>query len=247
MLPIVTPDEMAAIDAAAPEPVEVLIGRAGGAVARAAIRMLGGTYGRTVVVLAGKGNNGNDGRDAARRLRERGRARHRSRRAHISRRDATRRSRDRRCLRHGLPGIMARADDSRSGARRRHPERSRWADGRALRPGAPGRAHGDICRAEARPVAPARRCARRRDRGRGHRTRREQGASASRRGWRCRGMAPRAARDDAQVEGRGVGRGRFARNDRSGASRREERNAQERATCGSASPVCPSTRRRRPR
>ena len=72
MIPIVTPVEMAAIDAAAPEPVEVLIGRAGAAVARVAIEMLGGTYGRRVVVLAGKGNNGNDGRDAARRLRRRG-------------------------------------------------------------------------------------------------------------------------------------------------------------------------------
>ena len=68
MIPIVTPAEMAAIDAAAPEPVEVLIGRAGAALARAAVDMLGGTYGRRVVVLAGKGNNGNDGRDAARRL-----------------------------------------------------------------------------------------------------------------------------------------------------------------------------------
>ena len=56
---------MAAIDAAAPEPVEVLIHRAGGAVARAALRLLGGTYGRRVVVVAGKGNNGADGRDAA--------------------------------------------------------------------------------------------------------------------------------------------------------------------------------------
>jgi NAD(P)H-hydrate epimerase len=63
---------MAAIDAAAPEPVDVLIGRAGAAVARQARRMLGGTYGRRVVVVAGKGNNGNDGRDAARRLRGRG-------------------------------------------------------------------------------------------------------------------------------------------------------------------------------
>lgn len=67
-----TPEEMGAIDAAAPEPVEVLIGRAGSAVARAAVAMLGGTYGRRVVVVAGKGNNGNDGRDAARRLRRRG-------------------------------------------------------------------------------------------------------------------------------------------------------------------------------
>ena len=68
MIPVVTPAEMAAIDAAAPEPVEVLIERAGAAVARAARQMMGGTYGRRVVVLAGKGNNGNDGRAAARRL-----------------------------------------------------------------------------------------------------------------------------------------------------------------------------------
>ena len=68
MIPIVTPEEMGAIDAAAPEPVEVLIERAGAAVARAALELLGGAYGRRVVVLAGKGNNGNDGRAAAERL-----------------------------------------------------------------------------------------------------------------------------------------------------------------------------------
>jgi hydroxyethylthiazole kinase-like uncharacterized protein yjeF len=72
MLPVLTPDEMAAVDAAAPEPVEVLIGRAGAAVAHAALDLLGGAYGRRVVVVAGKGNNGNDGRDAARRLERRG-------------------------------------------------------------------------------------------------------------------------------------------------------------------------------
>src|SRR5918996_249035 len=72
MLPVLTPDEMAAVDAAAPEPTDVLIGRAGAAVARQAVAMLGGTYGRRVVVVAGKGNNGNDGRDAAGRLRRRG-------------------------------------------------------------------------------------------------------------------------------------------------------------------------------
>ncbi len=72
MLPIVTPEEMRAIDRAAPEPPEVLIERAGEAVARAAIRMLGGTYGRTAVVVAGPGNNGNDGRVAAKRLRTAG-------------------------------------------------------------------------------------------------------------------------------------------------------------------------------
>ena len=67
-LAVVTPTEMAAIDAAAPEPTDVLIERAGAATARAAVRLLGGTYGRRVVVLAGKGNNGNDGRSAAARL-----------------------------------------------------------------------------------------------------------------------------------------------------------------------------------
>jgi ADP-dependent NAD(P)H-hydrate dehydratase / NAD(P)H-hydrate epimerase len=72
VIPIVTPDEMAAIDAAAPEPVEVLIERAGAAVARMAVELLGGTYGRRVVVVAGKGNNGADGRAAARRLAARG-------------------------------------------------------------------------------------------------------------------------------------------------------------------------------
>ncbi|MFT3851478.1 MAG: NAD(P)H-hydrate epimerase [Ilumatobacteraceae bacterium] len=72
MRPIVTPEEMRVIDAWAPEPEEVLIERAGAAVARAARRMLGGTYGRTVVVVVGKGNNGNDGRVAARRLAEGG-------------------------------------------------------------------------------------------------------------------------------------------------------------------------------
>ena len=68
MIPVVTPDEMRAIDAAAMEPVDQLIRRAGAAVAREAIDMLGGTYGRVVNVIAGRGNNGADGRDAARRL-----------------------------------------------------------------------------------------------------------------------------------------------------------------------------------
>ncbi|WP_051063203.1 NAD(P)H-hydrate epimerase, partial [Ilumatobacter nonamiensis] len=72
MIPVVTPDEMRAIDAAAPEPVEVLIHRAGGAVFRAALDLLGGTYGRRVNVIAGAGNNGADGRDAAERLQARG-------------------------------------------------------------------------------------------------------------------------------------------------------------------------------
>ena len=72
MLPVVTPTQMAAIDEAAPEPVEVLIQRAGRAVARQALDMLGGAYGRRVVVLAGRGNNGADGVVAGERLARRG-------------------------------------------------------------------------------------------------------------------------------------------------------------------------------
>ena len=72
MIPVLTPEEMAAVDAAAPEPVEVLIERAGAAVAREALALLEGAYGRRVAVVAGKGNNGNDGRAAAARLRRRG-------------------------------------------------------------------------------------------------------------------------------------------------------------------------------
>jgi len=72
LVPIVTPDEMNAIDHDATESVDELIARAGAAVSRTAIRMMGGTYGRRVVIVVGKGNNGNDGRDAAQRLRAKG-------------------------------------------------------------------------------------------------------------------------------------------------------------------------------
>jgi hydroxyethylthiazole kinase-like uncharacterized protein yjeF len=72
MIPVVTPEEMKAVDEASPDPTEVLVERAGAAVARAALRMMGGGYGRRVVVVAGKGNNGADGRAAAERLRRSG-------------------------------------------------------------------------------------------------------------------------------------------------------------------------------
>ena len=69
MIPIVTPEEMAAIDAAAPEPVDVLIERAGAAVARAALDgCWAGPTGAGSSCSPGKGNNGNDGRAAAARL-----------------------------------------------------------------------------------------------------------------------------------------------------------------------------------
>jgi NAD(P)H-hydrate epimerase len=72
VIPIVTPEQMGAIDAAAPEPVEELVDRAGHAVAREASAMLGGAYGRVVNVIAGGGNNGADGRTAAAYLSKRG-------------------------------------------------------------------------------------------------------------------------------------------------------------------------------
>ena len=68
MIPVLTPAEMAGVDGQAPEPVDVLVGRAGAAVARRAARLLNGTYGKKVTVVAGKGNNGADGRLAARLL-----------------------------------------------------------------------------------------------------------------------------------------------------------------------------------
>ncbi|HEX5266602.1 MAG TPA: NAD(P)H-hydrate dehydratase [Acidimicrobiales bacterium] len=74
MQPVVTVEEMRAIDAAAQRdtPVETLIERAGAVAAHAALDLLGGAYGRRVVVVAGKGHNGDDGRVAARHLAARG-------------------------------------------------------------------------------------------------------------------------------------------------------------------------------
>ena len=74
MIPIVTSAEMRAIDAEALRRTSesTLVARAGTAVGHQAIRMMGGAYGRRVFVLAGKGNNGADGRCAARLLAARG-------------------------------------------------------------------------------------------------------------------------------------------------------------------------------
>ena len=72
--PILTIAEMRAADAEALRTVteQVLVTRAGTAVAASALQMLGGAYGRRVVVIAGRGNNGADGRVAAGTLRRRG-------------------------------------------------------------------------------------------------------------------------------------------------------------------------------
>jgi ADP-dependent NAD(P)H-hydrate dehydratase / NAD(P)H-hydrate epimerase len=71
---VLTRDEMRAADAAMLATVshETLVDRAGTAAAHAALRLLGGAYGRRVVVVAGKGSNGADGRVAAALLTRRG-------------------------------------------------------------------------------------------------------------------------------------------------------------------------------
>jgi len=69
--PVITPDESARLDALAADSVDVLMDRAGFAVAVAAADM-GAGYGTRVIVLCGPGNNGGDGYVAARYLRQRG-------------------------------------------------------------------------------------------------------------------------------------------------------------------------------
>jgi NAD(P)H-hydrate epimerase len=71
MKPVLTPAEAAELDRvtqAAGTPADVLMERAGTAVSRACLDLLGGAYGRRAVVVCGKGNNGGDGLVAARHL-----------------------------------------------------------------------------------------------------------------------------------------------------------------------------------
>ncbi|MGH2636680.1 MAG: NAD(P)H-hydrate dehydratase [Actinomycetota bacterium] len=75
MRPILSPAEAEALDRAAQErgiTVAGLMENAGREVASAAVRLVGGTYGRRAVVVCGKGNNGGDGLVAARALADRG-------------------------------------------------------------------------------------------------------------------------------------------------------------------------------
>jgi NAD(P)H-hydrate epimerase len=71
MKPVLSPQEAAELDRATRArgiPGSVLMERAGWAVARAALDLTGGGYGRRAVVVVGKGNNGGDGLVAARHL-----------------------------------------------------------------------------------------------------------------------------------------------------------------------------------
>jgi len=72
--PVLTTTEMQAVDAraAATTPLDELVERAGTKVALAALELMGGAYGRRVVLVCGRGNNGADGRVAARLLARRG-------------------------------------------------------------------------------------------------------------------------------------------------------------------------------
>jgi hydroxyethylthiazole kinase-like uncharacterized protein yjeF len=71
MKPVITPQEAVQLDRASQARGvggDVLMERAGRAVARATADLLGGVYGRRAVVVCGKGNNGGDGLVAARHL-----------------------------------------------------------------------------------------------------------------------------------------------------------------------------------
>lgn len=71
MEPVLTPDEMRDADeatTASGTPGTELMDRAAHACAVVALRVLGGAYGRRVVVVCGKGNNGGDGIACARHL-----------------------------------------------------------------------------------------------------------------------------------------------------------------------------------
>lgn len=71
MKPVISVEEMRRVDAEASTPVDTLMDAAGYGVAIVAAEM-GGTYGATVHVLCGRGNNGGDGYVAAKYLHRRG-------------------------------------------------------------------------------------------------------------------------------------------------------------------------------
>ena len=71
MKPVLTPQQAVELDRGTQErgvPAELLMERAGRAIARAAVDLTGGVYGRRAVVVCGRGNNGGDGLVAARHL-----------------------------------------------------------------------------------------------------------------------------------------------------------------------------------
>ena len=130
----------------------------GRAVALAALRLLGGAYGRRIVVVAGKGNNGNDGRVAADAAWPGGaRVVDVLDAAIAPGRARPLRPGDRRRLRHRVPRAPTTPRPStrgRAGAGRRHPLGGRRRHRRGLGPGrCAADADGDLRRAQARSPA----------------------------------------------------------------------------------------------
>ena len=160
MEPVLTPEAMGEADRrtiAAGTPVDVLMDRAGRAVAWEVRRVTHGTYGRRVVLVCGKGNNGGDGLVAGARARGLGHAdprvragrRDRPRRVHAC---AGRRRRGRRRdVRHRVP--------RGAGGRRRVGRRAAGRVGRPRRSRSTSRRASTGSRglvARARPCAPTR-------------------------------------------------------------------------------------------
>ncbi|MEX2101199.1 MAG: NAD(P)H-hydrate epimerase, partial [Actinomycetota bacterium] len=71
MRPLLSPDQARELDRATQErgtSADTLMERAGRVLARAALDLTGGGYGRRAVLVCGPGNNGGDGFAAARHL-----------------------------------------------------------------------------------------------------------------------------------------------------------------------------------
>jgi NAD(P)H-hydrate epimerase len=124
VIPILSPAQATALDEAAEShgtSVRTLMERAGYQVATETALLMGGTYGRRVVVVCGKGNNGGDGLVAARVLRRWGA---------------------------GVTVLLLASPDSYGGAALTKLRRLRWTDARVL-PAEPGRLERELARCDA--------------------------------------------------------------------------------------------------
>ena len=189
-------------------------------------RMMGGAYGRRVMVVAGKGNNGADGRVAAARPgRSWGPCLGGRRPTPRPRPDRFVRPGHRRRLRHRLPGDLraTAVAAGRSRARRRHSLGGRRRHRRGLRAPVGGRPDGDVRRAQGRTAPGRRRPAGRR------RSRWPTSGSPStgpcrrRRRGRRRGPPARPSAPGRTSGQRAVRGGRLARNGGGGRSLRRRR------------------------
>ena len=194
MRPVLTVDEMREVDADALESVSesVLVERAGTAVATWALRLLGGAYGRRVVVVAGKGNNGADGRVAAEQAAPpRGQGGSRRRRPTLPNGSAATAGFDLvidAAYGTGFKGTLQGSFGAggRAGARGRHPFWDRRQHGRGVGRGAARGPDRHVRSSQAGPSPRRRAGSLRTGRGRRHRPRPEPGPHLARRGRRRR-------------------------------------------------------------